>query len=101
MIIYSVTIYIKKDVEVGWLEWMKKTHIDDVMKTGHFNSSRIFKVVVPSNALDEATYCIQYHCKSLEDYSVYLETHASRLQKEHTLKFQNKIKVARSVMEEI
>ena len=101
MIIYSVTIYIKKDVEVDWLEWMKKTHIGDIMKTGHFNSFRIFKVVVPSNGLDETTYCIQYDCKSLEDYTVYLETHASRLQKEHTLKFQNKVKVARSVMQEI
>jgi hypothetical protein len=101
MIIYSVTIYIKKDVEVDWLEWMKKIHIDDIMKTGHFISSRIFKVIVPSNALDEITYCIQYDCKSLEDYSIYLETDASRLQKEHTLKFQNKVKVARSVMQEI
>lgn len=101
MIIYSVTIYIKKDVEVEWLEWMKKIHIGEVIKTGHFNSYKIFKVVVPSNALDEATYCIQYDCKSMEDYSVYLEVHASRLQKEHTIKFQNKIKAARSLMEEI
>ena len=101
MIIYSVTIYIKKDVETEWLEWMKKTHIGEVMKTGHFNSFRIFKVVVPSNTLDESTYCIQYDCKSMEDYSIYLEVHASRLQKEHTIKFQNKIKAARSLMEEI
>ena len=101
MIIYSITIYIKKDVETEWLEWMKKTHIHDVMKTGHFNSFNIFKVIVPSNDLDETTYCIQYDCKSIEDYSIYLETHASRLQKEHTLKFQNKVKAARAVMEEI
>ena len=101
MIIYSVTIYIKKDVEAEWLEWMKKIHIHDVMSTGHFNSFKIFRVVVPSNTLDETTYCIQYDCKSMKDYSVYLETHASRLQKEHTLKFQNKVKAARSVMEEI
>jgi uncharacterized protein YktA (UPF0223 family) len=100
MIIYSVTIYIRKDVEFEWLQWMKEIHIGDIMKTGHFNSFRIFKVVIPSNA-DEAAYCIQYDCKSLEDYSVYLEAHASRLQKEHTLKFQNKVKVARSVMQEI
>lgn len=101
MIIYSVTIYIKKDVETEWLEWMKKIHIGEVMKTGHFNSYKIFKVVVPSNTLDESTYCVQYDCKSMEDYSIYLEVHASRLQKEHSLKFQNKIKAARSLMEEI
>jgi uncharacterized protein YktA (UPF0223 family) len=101
MIIYSVTIYISKDVEKDWLDWMKKTHLQDVVQTGHFISYKMFKVIVPSHSPDETAYCIQYECKSLDDYSHYLEKHASRLQKEHTIKFQNKVKAARAVMEEI
>jgi len=101
MIIYSVTIYISKDVEKEWLEWMKNIHLQDVIKTGHFLSYKMFKVIVPSHSPDESAYCIQYECKSLDDYSIYLEKHATRLQKEHTIKFQNKVKAARAVMEEI
>jgi hypothetical protein len=101
MIIYSVTIYISRDVEKEWLEWMKKIHLQDVVNTGHFISYKMFKVIVPSHSPDETAYCIQYECKSLDDYTFYLEKHASRLQKEHTIKFQNKVKAARAVMEEI
>jgi uncharacterized protein YktA (UPF0223 family) len=101
MIIYSVTIYISKDVEKEWLDWMKRIHLQDVVKTGHFISYKMFKVIVPSHSPEETAYCIQYECKSLDDYSLYLEKHASRLQKEHTIKFQNKVKAARAVMEEI
>jgi len=36
MIIYSVTVVIKKDVEDSWLKWMKEEHIKDVIKTGYF-----------------------------------------------------------------
>ncbi|OGU72827.1 MAG: hypothetical protein A2V93_06720 [Ignavibacteria bacterium RBG_16_34_14] len=101
MIIYSVTIYINKDVEKEWLDWMKKIHIQDIIDTGHFNSYKIYKVVVPAHSSDETAYCIQYDCKSMKDYTLYLEKHASRLQREHTIKFQNKVKAARAVMEEI
>ena len=33
-ILYNVTVSIDKDVEKEWLEWMKKVHIPDVMRTG-------------------------------------------------------------------
>ena len=32
MIIYNVTISIDKEVENHWLDWMKNTHIPDVMQ---------------------------------------------------------------------
>jgi len=101
MIIYSVTIYINKDVEKEWLEWMKNIHISEVMNTGYFNSYKIYKVIVPAHSPDETAYCIQYDCKSMNDYNEYMGKHASRLQREHTVKFQNKIKAARALMEEI
>jgi len=101
MIIYNVTIYIKKEIESEWLEWMKKTHIPEVVEAGNFLSSKIYKVIIPSGEADEVTYSIQYECKSLESYLEYSEKEALRLQREHTIKYQNKIKAARAVMEEI
>ena len=32
MIIYNVTISIDKEAETHWLDWMKNTHIPDVMQ---------------------------------------------------------------------
>ena len=101
MIFYNVTIYVKKEVESEWLEWMKTTHIPEVMEAGGFLRSKIYKVLIPSGEPDEITYSIQYECKSLDNYLKYSEKEALRLQREHTIKYQNKIKTARAVIEEI
>jgi hypothetical protein len=45
MLLYNVTVGVDKDIETEWLEWMKEKHIPDVMKTGMFESSKIYKVL--------------------------------------------------------
>ena len=45
MIIYNVTLNVDNDVHTEWLEWMKHTHIPDVMATGMFLDSRICRVL--------------------------------------------------------
>jgi hypothetical protein len=44
MILYNVTVKIEADAQEDWLQWMKSTHIPDVMDTGLFLGYRI-KVV--------------------------------------------------------
>ena len=41
MIIYNVTISIDKEMEKTWIDWMKSTHIPDVMNTGMFLDCKI------------------------------------------------------------
>jgi hypothetical protein len=101
MIIYTVTLFIKKDIETEWLRWMKERHIPDVMEAGKFLNYKIFKVVIPSGEADEVIYSVHYECESTESYISYLSKDAPRLQREHSIKFPNKIKAARSVIEEI
>ncbi len=78
MILYNVTINIDHEVEQEWLRWMKETHIPDVMATGLFTGSRMYKVL----AEDEGgtTYAIQYACATMEHYERYRDEHAPRLQ---------------------
>ena len=45
MIIYNVTISIDKDVENHWLDWMKNTHIPDVMQKELFIDCKISRVL--------------------------------------------------------
>ncbi len=101
MIIYSVTIIVKKEVEKEWLEWMKNTHIQNIIKTGYFASSKMFKILIPSGVPDEITYMVQYETDSFEKYKEYSEKEASRLQREHASKFLGKFTAARAIMEEI
>lgn len=97
MIIYSVKVVIKKDVEDSWLKWMKEEHIKDVMKTAYFTDWEIQKLLLPEIAADESSYVINYKSPSLENYNEYLKKEAPRLQKEHTEKFSGKFKASRAV----
>ena len=44
MILYNVTISIDENVEQKWLQWMKNTHIPDVMKTNCFIECKLSKI---------------------------------------------------------
>jgi Domain of unknown function (DUF4286) len=101
MIIYSVTINVKKDSEVEWLHWMKSTHIPDILKSGNFSNYKIFKILIPTGLPDESTFVVQYETDSFEKYKNYSETEAARLQRAHAAKFLDKITTARAIMEEI
>jgi uncharacterized protein DUF4286 len=100
MIIYSVTVTIDESIHDEWLEWMTTKHIPDVMATGCFKESKIYRVLSPE--LEEGiSYCIQYVCDSLENYERYQIEHAAILQSEHKEKYGNKVTSFRSLMEKI
>lgn len=101
MIFYNVSITLNKQIERDWLSWMKEAHMPDVMKTGFFNNCKIFKIVLPANAVKEVSFLIQYECESLEQYMAYSENHAPKLQQKHTEKFSGMFTASRMVLEEI
>ena len=37
MLVYNVTVKVNTDIHEEWLEWMKKTHIPEVLATGYFS----------------------------------------------------------------
>ncbi len=37
MIIYNVTVNVEKEVEEVWVNWMKETHIPEILATGLFH----------------------------------------------------------------
>ena len=97
MIIYSVTVVIKKDVEDSWLKWMREEHIKEVMKTGYFTNWEMQKLLSQEIAVDESTYIINYKCPSLDEYNKYMQKDAPRLQKEHLEKFSGKFRASRAI----
>jgi hypothetical protein len=99
MIIYQVTISLESGVEAEWIEWMKRTHIPDVLRTGCFSSCRIHKAV--GGESEEPVYVMQYSCRSVADYHGYRDTFAPALQKDHSERFSGRLRGARQLLEEI
>jgi Domain of unknown function (DUF4286) len=99
MITYSVTIAVQATIEAEWIEWMKKTHIPDVLRTGCFAECRMCKVLGSEG--EEVSYVMQYRCRSLEEYHRYRDNFAPALQKEHTDRFAGRFRGSRQLWEEI
>ncbi|MCO5260059.1 MAG: DUF4286 family protein [Crocinitomicaceae bacterium] len=96
MILYNVTVNIDHSVHDEWLEWMLTKHIPDVMQTGCFIESRISKVHGEEDG--GVTYAIQYLAPNQDQYDVYQQLFAPKLQHEHSMKFQGKFGAFRTVL---
>ena len=98
MILYNVTVNIDDSVHDEWLEWMRSKHIPDVLSTGLFTESKLYRIRTESEE-EENTYSIQYFLRSIDDYKIYQKEYAEKLQFEHTEKFKDKFVAFRTIME--
>ena len=97
-ILYSVTVKIDLDVEKDWLNWMKNTHIPDVMDTNMFLSYRMYRVLGQDES-DGITYSIQYVCQDMKTLHKYTITQGQKLQAEHSSRYKNKYVAFRTMLE--
>ena len=99
MILYSVTITIDAEIESEWIDWMKRVHVPDVVRTGCFTGSHIYKLIASDAA--NPSYVMQYHCRSLAEYHRYRDNFAAALRKEHFDKFAGRFRGSRQLLEEV
>ena len=100
MILYNVTVGIDPAIELEWLDWIKTVHIPDVMRTGMFESYKVFKVFSQQEG-DNPSYSIQYFTESIEKVNTYLEEYAPALQQIHMKRYLNKHVAFRTLLEEV
>ena len=96
MILYNVTISIDPDVHDEWLQWMKETHIPDVMATGLFIENKIARILAEEEG--GKAYSIQYLLRNMDDYETYQQEHAPRLQAEHIERYDGKFGAFRTLL---
>ena len=101
MVLYNVTVNIDEDVEQDWIEWMKETHIPEVMETGYFIEYRMMKMLTESQDETGRTYAIQYLADTLTHVETYLENAAPKLQKKAIIRYGTKMAAFRTVLEEV
>ena len=94
MIIYNVTVSLDPSIRQDWLNWMKTSHIPDVMNTGYFLEHKLCKEVLVN---DELTYAIPNTlCKDHETLSEYQQKMAPKLQVEHRQRYEGKFAAFRT-----
>ena len=96
MILYNITISIDPDVHDEWLQWMKETHIPDVMATGLFIENKIARILAEEEG--GKAYSIQYLLRSMDDYETYQQEHAPRLQADHSERYDGKFGAFRTLL---
>jgi hypothetical protein len=96
MLLYNVTVCIDSNIYEDWIEWMKNTHIPEVLKTSCFSEARLSRV----NGEEEGgfTFSIMYFASSQELYDRYQKEFAPALQKKHLEKFSGKFAAFRTVL---
>ncbi|MFK7812700.1 MAG: DUF4286 family protein [Maribacter sp.] len=98
MYIYNVTINIEESVHANWLQWMKETHIPDVLATGKFSKAKMCKVLVEEE-MGGLTYSIQYTTTDKATLERYYKEDAERLRQDITKLFAGKFVAFRTELE--
>lgn len=99
MIIYNVTVNVEDSAHDAWLEWMKNTHIPDVVNTGCFTHGKIYRILVEEQ--EGTSYSIQYTADSMEEVDRYLENFAQGLRQDAHDAFGGKFTAFRTLLEHI
>ncbi len=81
MYIYNVTTNIEEAAHESWLQWMKQTHIPDVLATGKFLKAKMSKVLVEEE-MGGHTYSVQFIVATREILEAYYKEDAPRLRKD-------------------
>ena len=97
MILYNVTVSIDPAIQDDWLQWMRETHIPDVMRTGMFLQAQINQVLSEEDT--GVTFAIQYTCESKEMLDQYQSVFAPALQAEHTQRYNGKFGAFRTLLQ--
>jgi hypothetical protein len=100
MMLYNVTLNVEEDMAADFEQWMKETHIPQVMATGHFQSYRFLKLLDQEYG-EGITFAVQYLMadrNTLEDYQAF---HGPRLRQETLQRYGDKCVAFRTLLEVI
>ena len=96
MILYNVTVSIDREIELEWLDWMRKCHIPEVMETGCFLECRISRIQGEEDG--GSSYSFLYLAPNSEKMDEYQQHYAPKLQQDHSLRYQGKFAAFRTLL---
>jgi len=99
MIIYSVSVTIDLVRESEWVDWMRQTHLPEVMATGCFVNYRFTRILTEVDDATGATYNVQYLLPSHAHFDLYQKEFAPALQSKTRDRFAGSFEVFRTLLE--
>lgn len=100
MYIYNVTINIADEVHHQWLQWMRETHIPDMLATGKFLQAKMCRVMVEEED-GGMTYAVQYTSPDKATLDKYYAEDAERLRRQALSLFSDAFVAFRTELEVI
>ena len=97
MILYNVTSSIEPAVADAWLDYMRTTHMPEVMETGFFLKSQLCRLLNEEEG--GITYAAQYYCLSVEQLEEYQRLCAPTLRADMEKHFAGNYVSFRTVLE--
>jgi hypothetical protein len=97
MILYNVTSSLDPDIADEWLDYMRGTHMPEVMATGFFLKSQLCRLLNEED--DGITYASQYYCISLEQLEEYQRLCAPALRADMDARFGGRYASFRTMLE--
>ena len=99
MILYNITVNIDNAVAEEWLQWMKETHIPEVMATTYFIKFQIARMLTEDADSGGLTYAVQFFCRNMADFEEYQQDFAPELQAKHAKRYANQFVTFESLLE--
>ncbi|MCS5490936.1 DUF4286 family protein [Algoriphagus limi] len=98
MILYNVTINVTPEIESDFIQWMRETHIPEVMATGLFSEHKFLRLL--HEADDGSTnYAVQFFTESLKHMEDYEKNFAPALRAKTLERYQDKALAFRTLLE--
>ena len=97
MILYNVTSSIEPTIANEWVEYMRSTHMPEVLESGFFIKSQLLRLLNEEEG--GITYAAQYYCISLEQLEAYQSVCAPALRADMDKHFAGKYVSFRTILE--
>jgi hypothetical protein len=100
MFLYNITIKVSNSIHEDWLQWMRDEHIPDVMSTGCFTNSSVYRLLEVDDS-EGPTYAIQFKAESKGMYNYYIDKFAQEMRQKSFDKWGDAFIAFRSIMQAV
>ena len=98
MLIVNTTYHIAESVEEEWKEWVRIEYIPQVVAPGLLKNPRFQRLLV-ENEPGHQSYALQFEVKDLDTLDLWFQNHGSKMQKNLSDRFQEKVLGFTTLME--
>jgi len=99
MIVYNITIKVRRHIANEWVVWQKQEHIPETMATKLFDDYKMYRLLEQEE--DGITFTFQYFTSSKEKYQKYISVFAGVLREKAFAKWGDQFIAFSTIMEAV